>query len=403
MLLTSFSAHAFINYDKGEWGSGGGNALVCFPEGRIAIGEEFFDVVAEIKKNQNTIPDKFLPFIESIEMYDLYEAKKRRGLNSKKPEILEIKEDERIYEYIDRLGKRFDKYNMTMSFAIPQARLLIPDSQFIFHEYAVKYQNDLGTVTLPNSNCVISTMAAQVFLDSRENGFYEVHIDQRLFNHSKHSYQSKATLVLHELIYGLARKHFDHKSSASTRNLVRFFISYDESFTEKFIANSVYNLGFYDKEDREANIVRAHYSSSTLTYVRFYNRNMKEKLDPLASRFIAREISALEYYNEVSDFIRYTTDDLRDTLSTESRATSADKRSISERFTSVFEELYLHQDFQNINLGLSSQELNEKVYDEILSGVVCEAESEPFPIPTLSKVDPNCTYPAALDSIIPKI
>ena len=98
----------------------------------------------------------------------------------------------------------------------------------------------------------------------------------------------------------------------------------------------------------------------------------------MASRFIAREISALEYYNEVSDFIRYTTDDLRDTLSTESRATSADKRSISERFTSVFEELYLHQDFQNINLGLSSQELNEKVYDEILSGVVCEAESEPF-------------------------
>lgn len=234
LTITNTFAKSRLNRSFGEWGSGGGNSVVCFFDTLDTP-----NILKTITENDNTIPDEYLSYIESIEMYDLYEAKKKRGLSAAKPEIIEIGENEKIYNYIDRLGKRYKGRVELMSRLLDYGKELIPDSQFVFHEFAVEYQNDLGSVTLPNNNCIISTMAAQV----NESDYFMVHIDERLYNHPMHSYQSRATLILHELVYGVFRKMFEHKTSGKTRNVVRYLLSYHKSITEGKIANSLYSMG----------------------------------------------------------------------------------------------------------------------------------------------------------------
>ncbi len=237
-LLASSMAFAMLDRSTGDWGSGGGNAIVCFDKVNITNGETSVNIIDEIKKNKNLIPDKYLSHIESIEMYDLYEAKKRRGIGSKPAVIFEIQKEEKIYEYIDRVSLRFRSINTRVVELVQLGKALIPDTRLVFNNSALKYQDDLGSVSLPSMKCLVSTMAAQV----NYGEFFEAHIDERLFNHPKHSRQSQATLILHELIYASARKLHKHTDSGSTRNLVRLIISSHKSITEKSVAENLYDL-----------------------------------------------------------------------------------------------------------------------------------------------------------------
>ena len=157
LIATSFtvSSNAAINYALGEMGSGGGNAIVCFEEGSIATGEDSTHIISEIKKNKNQIPTKYLKWIKTIEMYDLYDAKKRRGIDSKSPEIINIEPSEKIYSYLDRLSHRFDKSVGPLKSFVKYGKELLPEDNIVWEDTAVKYQNDLGTVSLPGPNCII--------------------------------------------------------------------------------------------------------------------------------------------------------------------------------------------------------------------------------------------------------
>ena len=245
-LVLSSMAFAMLDRSTGDWGTGGGNAIICFDRISTTDGEETINILDKIKENKNIIPDKFLSYIKSIEMYDLYEAKKRRGLNSKQPEIIKIKDGERIYSYIERLTERFQNLNYEVVNIVYKAKSIITDDDITFNSAGVLYQNDLGSVTLPNSNCIISTMAAQV----NYNDHYQVHIDERLYNHAHHSKQSKATLILHELIYAYGRKNYHHKDSGSTRELVRMLISFSKAINEgsvsKLLINSRLSTGSHE-------------------------------------------------------------------------------------------------------------------------------------------------------------
>lgn len=280
-FFLTLNAHSKLDRAFGEWGSGGGNALVCFEPVVVADGNRSVNIIEEIKANKNTIPDKYLQHIESIELFDLYEAKKRRGLDSAKPEILAIKEDEKFYDYFERLGSRFEDTVYFMKGMVDQGKELLPDSRIIFHDFAVEYQNDLGSVTLPGSNCLIITMAAQV----NYNDFYEVHVDERLFNHPKHTKQSRATLILHELIYAVGRKHFDQTDSGGTRNIVRQYISYHPSITEGTVAKSLFDLGFAFKTGAELED-EYRYSGIIMALSEGYrhaNEHLKASLDMFVS------------------------------------------------------------------------------------------------------------------------
>jgi hypothetical protein len=461
LMLWTTSAVAKINYARGEWGSGGGNALVCFAEvTEVTNGEvRVRDLVAEVRANNNTIPDELLQWISSIELFDLYEAKKRRGLDSKKPEIIEIKSNEKIYEYFDRLGKRFEKNVYVMKNFITIGKELIPDTNLIFHESAVKYQNDLGSVTLPGPNCLISTMAAQVnFKD-----YFEVHIDQRLFNHPKHSKQSKATLILHELIYALGRKHLNHKDSGATRNVVRYYISYHESFTEGVVAKALHDLGFFKKDSETPEIMaKYHYSKimSTIAlelesfndyvitsfndeYEQYLTQQLRDQViaqftkegfgDP--SHYQADFFGLVEliddgyrksndkkvwadfsttYYDIIQEFQKRVDDDVNyyrtsilSTLDTRTQITSEDRRNAVGHLEFFFDEyeitngIMLFKDIYDARKEYKGA--MEDIYKNFIYYSQCRAssDSQPTPIPS-DKENEECFEPLKLDNIIPR-
>lgn len=309
-LIISFAAFSMLDMTKGDWGSGGGNAIVCFKQGVLATGETEIDIVEEVKRNKNIIPDQFLKYIESIEMYDLYEAKKRRGIGSKPAEIIEIRENEKIYDYIDRVANRFGRTNHSVKAIVEEGKSLIPDSRLVFNDFPVNYQNDLGAVTLPGSNCVISTIAAQV----NYNNFFEAHIDTRLFEHPKHSKQSQATLVLHELIYASTRRHFNHKDSGATRNIVRMLISYHESLTEKSVAQSLYALKLFGAEI-ESDIVNEFKLSNTMeivsTYLNFFIESLKNESLSTSEKLDLGKLKKFIVDTAISDEIAYSLDEIK--------------------------------------------------------------------------------------------
>jgi hypothetical protein len=241
MASLSLTSSAEINYSLGEWGSGGGNAIVCFANVTEVIDGRVVDrnLPEEIRENNNQIPDELLKWVDTIEMYDLYDAKKKRGISSKSPKIINIREDEQIYIYLDRVGNRFSKSVNLLKGIIKYGKELLPEDNIVWEETAVQHQNDLGTVSLPGKRCVIATMAAQV----NHNDYYMAYIDSRLFNHPKHSKQSKATLILHELVYAVMREQLKETDSGSTRNIVRYLISSHSSYTEGKISEVLGRLG----------------------------------------------------------------------------------------------------------------------------------------------------------------
>lgn len=465
-ILCVSSAQAEIDRTLGEWGSGGGNALVCFKQKTAQVGGSEVDInIAEKIRNSESkkIPDKYLEYIESIEMFDLYEAKKRRGIDSPQPEIIKINDDEKYYDYFDRLAKRYDKRVYRMLFVLETAKTLIPDTRLIFHDFPVEHQNDLGSVALPSNNCVVATMAAQV----NYNDFYEVHIDERLFNHPTHSKQSKATLILHELLYAVGRKTYDHKDSGATRNLVRYFISYHNSITEGEVSKALLDLKFYatgavDPESRHmaqydnsditletiSQIKNAQHNIAEHTSDTFKSLENKELLkiildqgkkdsyslegmiDSLESQTMILEWAISngrstqawrEIYNkfdkiynllliEIQNSVKLNLTYLRESLTDELYTTEEDTRNILGKFNNYFDEIIMELSDSKFNIkryeNIQSVENIEKeiTYFQIMFSMTsCSVTMPPISIEAKSIRNPEvCFYPIKLNNIIPK-
>ena len=219
----------------GGWASGGGNAVVCFLRAHAE------QAVARVKDNKGQIPDDLIPSIVSIEMYDNFEARLPRGLQQEIPEIIEIKEGQPIKEWVLSLAQRFHRYVPAIGQNIYAGMHAIPDSNIRFYAGPVKQVNDISNVigTVNRNKCVITTMAIQ----RNFNDFYNLYIDSRLFNHPKHSLQSKATLLLHEYFYTQGRKN-NHEDSAATREIVGLAMTRHPNFTIDYAAFLARNLKF---------------------------------------------------------------------------------------------------------------------------------------------------------------
>ena len=179
--------------------TGGQNAVVCFDN---------------ILYRDFNITDTDLQHITSIESYDLYEAKMGRGLNGRSQPILEIGANESVRDYVERIAKRYENYLPKITQTIHGG--MFDDKQIIMRNSAldrVYDEHDVGEVP---TLCEVVTMARQYY--SGTLPFLQ--IDQRLFNHPKHSRLSQAILFLHEAVYYSARVIASHTNSRATRTLV---------------------------------------------------------------------------------------------------------------------------------------------------------------------------------------
>lgn len=264
---SAFIAEKLEKRLAGDWSSGGGNAVVCF---HAHLAKE---AIEEIQQSADkTIPNRMIEqnYIDSIEMYDLFEAKLPRGFNDRGGFIVEIEANESYSTYANRLARRFLNVVPAVHTNLMAGKRLLPDPQFRYHSGALQQHNDIGDIALiDKSKCIIQTIAAQ----RSWNGFFDVYLDARLFNHPSHTRQSKATLIIHEYMYAFSRRHLNHEDSSATRKMVEVLISSDLDITIDYVAKLVFELG-YGKQNEHAGILREHIYDTHLLFspmLSYYN------------------------------------------------------------------------------------------------------------------------------------
>ncbi|MEE3080329.1 MAG: hypothetical protein VX341_13400 [Bdellovibrionota bacterium] len=227
-----------IEFDKGGWSSGGGNGVVCFKDLDVSHSQELRDLLAE---KHAPIPNKFLRMISSIETFDYYTAKLARGFDGELPQIMKIKDEETIEEYVDRVSKRFENNVSVISNIIDNTKYFLRPHNIRFHQSPIIQKKDMNALgLLDEERCMFTTLAVQ----RSDNDYIELHIDARLFNLGAHSRQSRATLYLHEIIYLHARRVLEATDSYATRKLVEEMISKYEEQTAFRISRTLRRLGF---------------------------------------------------------------------------------------------------------------------------------------------------------------
>lgn len=204
---------------QGPGSSGGGNALVCFKTAKA---------VNEIKNNGGYISDEFLSQINFIETFDLYEAKKPRGFKesfeSIENKLIPIIDQESVSDYAKRIiGRLKIHYPETHDKFMAELNM-ISGLRTIMTEDRIDQVYDINPGDyVDKPNCLYATLAAQ----SNSSRMTSVYIDKKLFNHPLHSRQSKGVLMIHEAIYSLLRKEFDHKESRVARFIVSALLTND--------------------------------------------------------------------------------------------------------------------------------------------------------------------------------
>lgn len=185
LLITSF---AFA----GGSDRGGGNALVCFSN--PAITKQIRD---PHHSQYGIIADSVLDQIDSIEMLDLYQAKLSNQSHGIPKPIVELPESSSIegWDYAVLLSDRIANFVPALYFKILQSRTLLARNIHFSSNGVAKIDDTNLLFDFDRENCVIATMAAQ---DPQNEALF---IDQRLFNHPRHSLQSRGVMWLHEWIY----------------------------------------------------------------------------------------------------------------------------------------------------------------------------------------------------------
>lgn len=194
----------------GPGSSGGGNALVCFNSAQA---------VKEIHANGSYISDKYLKDINFIETFDLYEAKKKRGFSEtdSSTNLIEIKSNESIAAYAKRVINRIKPHYPEFHSLLEREYNQVASQRSIQTDDRIDQVFDINPDTFVDKpNCLFATLAAQI----NEKDMTTIYIDNKLFNHPRHSRESKGALLIHEAVYSLLRKEWKHSDSRSTRFVV---------------------------------------------------------------------------------------------------------------------------------------------------------------------------------------
>jgi hypothetical protein len=225
---------AFYNgcpvFAAGGRSDGGGNAVVCFDQ---------LGIPDQIRSNEGELTDNFIPHIQSVETFDLYEARLPRGVNGKLPVLALIGPNENLDSYIGRLNARLSVVAPILAREIKESEDLFTDDNIINDQHGLEKIDDVNAVSLIAPNCVLATMAIQL----NNQGQYSLHLDQRLFDHPLHSQESRAALILHEYIYRYARE-LGQTDSANTRALLSMILEQDQSVRIHDFLDKAEALGF---------------------------------------------------------------------------------------------------------------------------------------------------------------
>ncbi len=214
-----------VAFAQSQGAGNGGNAIVCFDDPKIAD-----ELVVPQNVVVNTIPDRYLDHIVSIETLDLADAKKPIGLASTSPEIKQLNPGETPEQFVKRVLSAYDAVvstddwftRSTFSQLIERGKKALKAIQISPNEGVIP-ANDIHPLTKAKNGCVYSTIAVQ---RSTGNGQRELVIDGRLYgDKNRNSDLSRAALILHEYVLAADLTLNPNSLSANSTEGVREFVS----------------------------------------------------------------------------------------------------------------------------------------------------------------------------------
>jgi len=201
----------------------GGKTLVCFRDDRVL--NEILDPSRRGHPAYGLLRDADISQIASLETLDLYEAKLEDLRYPERGQIFEIRPGESEWDYVARVRARFEA-------KFPFIRKVIPDRDEIFGQilmapHSVAPVDDARSGWVHElSSCTTITTALQ----KKVGDFGQVELDARLYRHPLFSPLSRATLMLHEIVYYTQMHTFGlpkppaELTSVPTRTLIGFLI-----------------------------------------------------------------------------------------------------------------------------------------------------------------------------------
>lgn len=225
---------------EGKSGSGGGNAVICFDSREAA---------AKVKKQGHLVLDEDLSHIRKIEVIDLYELTEGRFSKTRKLFLSQANSDR---DFLKGLEEYFDKKLINSwswepekfySYSSKLNKIFSPDSIMRISKPLKRMVDSNEVVDIDaDPYCDLVTVVVQV---ATEN-LTELTIDDRLFNHPKHSSISRGVFWLHELMYHPFLKNGAPDSLFAQRR-VQAMISFRIGMTFGEWAQELYNkkiIGF---------------------------------------------------------------------------------------------------------------------------------------------------------------
>ncbi len=207
VFMASFSLTAHAGKDRG-----GGNARVCFSSVQAA----------QAAKRNPLNRDAYWDAIESVELIDLYEARRPRGENGIVPSIVESNPGENGRAFAERIARRFDHRLALFANLIREGMETFSQNQIVWSEEPLGRTNDISPA-IPIESKMCTTLALAIQKDV--NGSDKIYLDRRLFQHPKHSLLSRNVTFLHEYIYQYARDKRGQENSSASREAVGLAIS----------------------------------------------------------------------------------------------------------------------------------------------------------------------------------
>lgn len=271
ILLGATAGSAFA----GSWSSGGGSAVVCFRDAAIA---------KKVQSDGGLVTNEELSAIESIEMLDLFEWKRPRGMDGSPNLPLALPQPgEKYPAFVKRIADR--AYNTIGSnssgFEGGIGNYLATYQSLFTHIIArniewtgtsLVHLGDEGTPMRFGGNCTLVPLAVQ------EGAGYDLRlfIDDRLFLHPKHSEQSRAALFIHEFLYAMGRKN-GQTDSSRTRRAVGWMMQNAPDTRIMDVDQELETIGFVDTDpvkEKVHSYVDMHLFSMLAYFLKPYSEDL---------------------------------------------------------------------------------------------------------------------------------
>ena len=220
LTLTSALAHA----------DGGGDAVVCF-NSRTARRD-----LRAIQRNGGLIPDSIIAHVESVESYDLAEARTPRGVSGGViPAIETLAPTETPLAYARRVISRLERLTPGLFGELESTLDSLSESQVVLQPHGVVAVEDTDpTDSIDDERCVLNTISHHTTIGSR----YFIHLDQRLYNHPSFSDLNKALLVLHAVVYLNAENNYGHTDGRLSRLFVGRLVTTNAEVTGRVLLDT---------------------------------------------------------------------------------------------------------------------------------------------------------------------